>query len=315
MHLGFRNWTGRFVMAAIAGALSSSIAAAEPKVREINDFPPTKSAEGEKLTDGIPHGRAAHGAGKFFAVGVLKAWFALPTERYRHGVLGDRIEAGGVMFQPPSPDAPSAFLIKVPEDSVFEDIQPRIVDFDGDGILDIVAVRSYLDAGASISVIGYHEAKDGTISSFWMQSPPIGTPNRWLNPVGVADFDGDGEKEIVAVVTPHIGGVLTVYERDGEKLVPTPVMQDVSNHVIGSPDLRLHAVIDWNGDGIMDIAVPDQSREVLRIITLKDGIAKEIDRVDLGSEMIPPMLQRQWKTDPWEIVVRLRDGRAVAVGR
>ncbi|MDA9975316.1 VCBS repeat-containing protein [Alphaproteobacteria bacterium] len=315
MRLNFRIWNLRFFVVTIAAVLSSSIAVAEPKVREINDFPPTKPAEGEALTDGIPHGRAAHGAGKFFAIGVLKAWFAIPTDRYRHGVLGDRIEAGGVMFQPPSPDTPSAFLIKVPEDSVFEDNQPRIVDFDGDGILDIVAIRSYLDAGASVSVIGYHEAKDGAISSFWMQSPPIGTPNRWLNPVGVADFDGDGDKEIVAVVTPHIGGVLTVYKRDGEKLVPKPVMQDVSNHMIGSPDLRLHAVIDWNDDGVPDIAVPDQSHRVLRFITLKDGVAKEIDRVDLGAEMIPPMKQRQWKSEPWEIIVRLKDGRAVAVAR
>jgi hypothetical protein len=288
---------------------------AETKVREITDFPPLTPAEGTALTDGIPHGRADHAAGKFFEVGVMKAWFAVPTDRYPHGVLGDRIEAGGVIIQPPSSGAPSAFLIKVPEDSVFEDIQPRIVDFDGDGILDIVAIRSYLTAGASISVIGYREGEDGSVRSYWMQSPPIGTANRWLNPVGVADFDGDGEKEIAAVVTPHIGGVLTLYERSGEELVPKPLLNDVSNHAIGSPDLRLHAVIDWNDDGIKDIAVPDQSRSVLRFITLKGGTAKEIDRVDLGAEMIPPMLQRQWKTEPWEIVVRLKNGKAVAVSR
>ena len=315
MRLDFKFCKSGVIAAAAAALLIAGQVSAEPKTREITDFPPTKPAEGTALTDGIPHGRAAHGAGKFFDMGVMKAWFAAPTDRYPHGVLGDRIEAGGVMFQPPTAGPPSAFLIKVPEDSVFEDLEPRIVDFDGDGILDIVAIRSYLDAGASISVIGYHEGKDGAITSFWMQSPPIGTPNRWLNPVGVADFDGDGAKEIVAVVTPHIGGVLTVYERDGDRLVPKPVMQDVSNHVIGSPDLRLHAVIDWNSDGVMDIAVPDQSRRVLRFITLKDGTAKEIDRIDLGAEMIPPMKQRQWKSEPWEIVVRLKDGRAVAVSR
>ena len=294
---------------------TSATALAEPKVREITDFPAVKPAEGTTLTNGIPHGRADHVAGTFFETGVMKAWFAAPTDRYPHGVLGDRIEAGGVIIQPPSAGAPSAFLINVPEDSVFEDIQPRIVDFDGDGILDIVAIRSYLDAGASISVIGYREGKDGSIASYWMQSPPIGTPNRWLNPVGVADFDGDGDKEIVAVVTPHIGGILTIYERNGDKLEPKALMRDVSNHAIGSPDLRLHAVIDWNDDGVPDIAVPDQSRSVLRFITLKGGVAEEIDRVDLGSEMIPPMQQRQWKSEPWEIIVRLRDGRAVAVSR
>jgi hypothetical protein len=133
--------------------------------------------------------------------------------------------------------------------------------------------------------------------------------------VGIGDFDGDGTKEIVAVVTPHIGGVLTLYELEGDRLVPRPVLEDVSNHAIGSADLRLHAVIDWNGDGVLDIVVPDQSRRVLRFITLKGGVAVEIDQVDLGAEMIPPMLQRSWKGGAWEIVVRLQDGRAVAVSR
>ena len=300
---------------AAAAAPVAGLAWAEPTVREIDNFPAVKTAEGETLTDGIPHGRAGHAVGMFFSVGVLKAWFVLPTERHAHGVLGDRIEAAGLMFQPQTDQAPSAFMIKVPDDSVFEDIQPRIVDFDGDGILDIVAIRSYLDAGASISVIRYRVSDDGAISFIWMQSPPIGRPNRWLNPIGVADFDGDGSKEIVAVVTPHIGGVLTLYERDGDRLVPRPMLRDVSNHVIGSTDLRLHAVIDWNGDGVMDIAVPDQSRRVLRFITLKDGVAVERDRVDLGAEMIPPMKQRRWKSEPWEVIVRLKDGRAMAVTR
>lgn len=117
------------------------------------------------------------------------------------------------------------------------------------------------------------------------------------------------------MVTPHIGGVLTIYERDGDKLAPKALMRDVSNHAIGSPDLRLHTVIDWNDDGIPDIAVPNQSRSVLRFITLKGGVAEEIDRIDLGSEMIPPMKQRQWKAEPWEIIVRLANGKAVAVSR
>ena len=99
------------------------------------------------------------------------------------------------------------------------------------------------------------------------------------------------------------------------KLAPKALMRDVSNHTIGSPDLRLHAVIDWNDDGVPDIAVPDQSREVLRFITLKDGVAREIDRIDLGAEMIPPMKQRQWKSEPWEIIVRLESGKAVAISR
>jgi hypothetical protein len=65
------------------------------------------------------------------------------------------------------------------------------------------------------------------------QSAPIGAPNRWLNPVGVADLDGDGVAEIAAVTTPHIGGVLRIYRRTGEVLAEVTSLAGFSNHEYG----------------------------------------------------------------------------------
>ena len=63
----------------------------------------------------------------------------------------------------------------------------------------------------------------------------IGQPFRWLNPVGVGDFDGDGRREIAAVVTPHLGVTLKLYEWKGERLEPKHEAAGFSNHAIGSP--------------------------------------------------------------------------------
>ncbi len=147
MRLNSKIWITNTIAVAAAVMVIAGQASAEPKVREITDFPPTKPAEGSSLTDGIPHGRSGLGAGKFFDMGVMKAWFAAPTDRYSHGVLGDGIEAGGGIIQPPASGAPSAFMIKGPDDSAFEDIQPRGGGFDGEGILDIVGIRSHPNPG------------------------------------------------------------------------------------------------------------------------------------------------------------------------
>ena len=72
-------------------------------------------------------------------------------------------------------------------------------DMDGDGSNEILVIKSYLDRGASMAL--FKSTGDGLARI--AQSAPIGRANRWLNIVGAADFDGDGKKEISAVITPH----------------------------------------------------------------------------------------------------------------
>ena len=92
---------------------------------------------------------------------------------------------------------------------------------------------------------------------------------RWLNPVAVADLDGDGAAEIAAVITPHIGGTLKIYHRAGDRLEEIAALGDFSNHVYGSAELGLSALLaDRNG---IRLLVPNGNRTMLRVIEFKSG--------------------------------------------
>jgi hypothetical protein len=137
--------------------------------------------------DMLPDGLIAFGSGA-----IKEAYLVGPTSRYRHGVMGDAIEAAGLRVLTRWGET---LEFRLPQDSVFEDLMPRLHDVDGDGYNEVVVVRSYLEAGAAVAVLG---VRDGALVLI-AETEPIGRSNRWLNPVGVADFDGDGRSEVAVV--------------------------------------------------------------------------------------------------------------------
>ena len=56
---------------------------------------------------------------------------------------------------------------------------------------------------------------------------------------------------------------------------------DTSNHVNGSREIGLSAVADFDGDGIVDLAVPSFDRRAVRFLSFAGGSAKDIARVEL----------------------------------
>lgn len=191
---------------------------------------------------------------------IRSAWLAGPTDRYPHGVLGDKIEATTVRVE----TAAGQHLTYTLEDgSVFEDRYPRLADLDGDGRDELVIVRSYPAAGAAVTVFGIRAGALALLA----ESAAIGEANRWLNPAGFPDVDGDGRLEVAVVETPHIGGTLQVYRYD-EKTGLTPAWQikGFSNHALGSPELDMAAVVDFGGDGRHELILPnDDRRTVYRV--------------------------------------------------
>ena len=199
-------------------------------------------------------------------LGVARAWLSRPTRRYDHGILGDAIEAGGFVVVD---TAGKRHELVLPKGYVFEDLYPRIFDLEGDGRPDFAIIVSSLKKGASVIV--YSLTKDGLKGI--KRTPHIGRPHRWLNPVGIADFDGDGIKDVALVATPHIGGTVRIWSlgRRNPRLLPGET-GGFSNHWIGSRILLASGIADIDGDGRPELFVPSGTRKDLRILRYDDGL-------------------------------------------
>lgn len=226
--------------------------------------------------DGIPGGMVATAPGP----GIAGAWYVEPTDRYDHGILGDRIEAGGLTVVD---NRFNQATVSLDETEVFEDLTPRIADIDGDGRNDVVVIRTTIGVGAAIAVYGFDA--DGTFGEL-AAIAPIGLTHRWLNIAGIADFNGDGRLDIALVKTPHIGGRLEFWTMQGGELRLLAAAEGFSNHAIGSTELGMSAIADVTGDGIADLALPDAGRTVLRIVSLTGGGIRDVAAVPLGSPVV-----------------------------
>ncbi len=188
----------------------------------------------------------------------FRACFAEPTGRYAHGVLGDAVEWGALTLRTPDGSVATA---RLPEDRVFEDLVPRLVDIDGVAPPEIVVVESSTAGGARLAVYGEGRGTLRVIAA----TPEIGTPNRWLAPAAIADLDGDGAIEIAYVETPHLRGVLRIWAFAPGGLTERAAAAGLSNHRIGedfiSGGLR-------TCDGIPEIVTADLGWTRLRAARL-----------------------------------------------
>lgn len=158
--------------------------------------------------------------------GIAKAWYDGGTGRYRHGVLGDAIEPSILRV---TSSSGCTYSVELGRPHVFEDIQTRLADIDRQPGDEVITIRSHENYGAQIAV--YQLTSSGL--ALLTETPYIGTPNRWLAPVGIADFNNDGDMDIAFVDRPHLAKTLRVWTyRDGE-LQEIVSRQGYSNHRIG----------------------------------------------------------------------------------
>ena len=258
-------------------------------------------ADIEQADGALPNGRVAVGTHD-----IARAWLAQPTNRYDHNILGDSMQAGSLVIETRDGKRQE---VKLDDDAVFEDLEPRLTDLNGNGHDAVIVVKSYLKRGSALAVIAERRGQYQIVA----ETPPLGAPRRWLDPAGIADFTGDGKPDIALVRQPHVDGTLELWSMAGNALRKSAEFPDVTNHVAGTRAIDMAAAADLDGDNIADLAVPSLDRNRLRIISFTPQ-PREIASVPLPAKAQTNIGVMQAGMKPI-VVLGLADGSLVMIDR
>lgn len=191
------------------------------------------------------------------------------ARRYRHGVLGDAVEATRVLWLERH-GLEVLRVLELPPPHVFEDIAPRPVALPGrPGAMGLLTVRAGPEGG-QLALVSADPSRP-THLRLEALGEPVGGFHRWLAPTT------DGHR-IAAVHTPHIGGVLHVYRHEGQALARRRVLGDVSTHAIGSRETDLAVWLQGR------LLLPSQDGSTLRLVN------PDQDGADEGALPLPARL-------------------------
>ena len=238
---------------------------------------------------------------------IARAWLADPTARYDHGIFDDLVDAGSLIIEGRNG---KLNRVALGDDAVFEDREPRLADLDGDGRDEIIVVKSYLKHGSSLAVLAARNNKYDVVA----ETPPLGAAHRWLNPAGIADFNGDGKMDIALVRMPHAVGTLELWTWAERRLRKITEFPDVANHVAGSHALDMSATADFDGDGVADLAIPSFDRNRLRIVAFAPK-PREIASIALPAKALTNIALIADGAGPPAIAIGLSDGTLTVLRR
>jgi len=202
------------------------------------------------------------------SAGIQAVVLSEGTERYRHGILGGKVEASAVTMINVASNAlaiRSRYALRAP--AVVEDLIPVVAPIGEGRRPALVMVKSVTRQGSSVLALGWRE----TALEALAEGPAFGLGNRWVHVIGAADLTGDGIPVLVAVNTPHTAGVLVAYERRAGSLVPLAKALGYSSHVLGSRNQDQAVIADLSGNGRVEVILPRQNRDVLAAVELSNG--------------------------------------------
>jgi hypothetical protein len=259
--------------------------------RQSSDWHEVSRSQEAVLPDARPVQVDLDGSGDGGHIAVL----AGPDDRrYAHGVLGDRIEATRLIWLERH-DLKAMRTLALPAPHVFEDIEPRPVRLpEARGAAGLLTVRSGPEGGQLALVTA--DPQQAQALRLAALGDTVGGFHRWLAPTTQGTH-------LVAVHTPHIGGVLHTYRLDGAQLTRRRLMTDVSTHAIGSRETDLAAWVRGR------LVVPSQDGRLLRVLDPAAEWAESFT-VPLPGRVTMTAAIR----DATAVAVLLADGQVVLVG-
>ncbi|MEC9280196.1 MAG: hypothetical protein VX947_04835, partial [Chloroflexota bacterium] len=138
-----------------------------------------------------------------------------------------------------------------------------------DGIREILVMVSNSRTGARLIV--FNDAGEPTAFG-----PAVGRDSRWRHQLAVAPFGPSGEVEIVDVLTPHIGGIVEFYRLENDILKVVVKIPGFRSHKIGSRNLDMAVAGDFDGDGRVELLVPNQTLDEI------GGIRRTLDGAEVA---------------------------------
>jgi FG-GAP-like repeat len=239
--------------------------------------------------------------------GLTQAWLAEPVGRLGENAYGLR-DAARLMVQDQLGDT---HQLDLPLDQAFIDVQPRLVDLDGDKLPEILVVKAEVGRGATLAIIKFGSTGLRIIA----ESPSDGVPGSWLKPAGVADFDGDGERDIAVVRDPGPAGRLELWSMAGGQLTRRLSLRGFCNHVPGVAVDAMTVTGDFDGDGVPDLIVPSADRLSLRVISFRGGQVAEPSRVALSAPVATGIAVAEGEGGRPILAFGQEDGAVAVLGR
>ena len=206
------------------------------------------------------------------AEGYVAVYSDPTTERYVHGIMGDDLEAASISIIEIVNGAPQLVnKIELPGTAVFEGLSPIWADVNGDGADDLIVTISDSGLGAQVVIM----TREGDIIT---EGPAIGQSNRWRHQLAWAALGEDGQSGLVEVLTPHIGGILGFFPLpvSGVEMRRTVRGEGFTSHVIGSRNLDMAVIGDFNGDGQMEVVLPAQNRTRIAGLQMRGDAFEEV---------------------------------------
>ncbi|WP_019903774.1 hypothetical protein [Methylobacterium sp. 77] len=215
------------------------------------------------------------------------------SEPERAGTLTIRERQPIGMSADPKPVPIVTTAVSAGSDAAFALRRPVVALMDGRPVF--VAVTSQ-DGGSALALVGKSAAESGKPSAE-PGKPSAETDKAWsilarspvqatrpggqaLKVAAIGHFSAAGRPQIAAVAAPDGAGILQIWTYDANALRLAGEATGYTDLSPGEGGTDLASVLDADGDGVPELALPVADRSALAILSLKDGI-REVRRIPL----------------------------------